>query len=186
MARAILRDDAEAEDTVQQVHLAAYLHLAQFEGRASYATWITRIAIREAIGRAASVRRRLDHDAVELELAKRPATSELPSPEEIASSRELVRLLEVALDSLPEQYRLVLMLREVERLSTAETADSLGVSEDNVRVRLHRARGLLRDALWQEVGSSAEEAFGFAGERCARTVTRVMREIESVRRLARD
>jgi RNA polymerase sigma-70 factor (ECF subfamily) len=157
-----LRDDAEAEDTVQQVHLAAFLHLEQFEGRASYATWITRIAIREAIGRRASVRRRLDHATAELELAERPVASEL------------------------ETYRLVLMLREVERLSTTETAESIGVSEDNVRVRLHRARVLLREALWQQIGSSGDEAFSFAGERCARTVARVMCEIESVRRLACD
>jgi RNA polymerase sigma-70 factor, ECF subfamily len=185
VARAILRDDAEAEDTVQQVHLAAYLHLAQFQGRSSYATWITRIAIREAIGRAAS-RRRHDHDAVELQQSELPAESELTSPEEIASRRELVQLLEAALDSLPEHYRLVLMLREVERLSTAETADALGMSEENVRVRVHRARGLLKDAFWQQIGSGAEEAFSFGGERCARTLARVMREIESVQRRACD
>jgi len=186
VARAILRDDTEAEDTVQQVHLAAYLHLEQFEGRASYATWITRIAIREALGRAASVRRRLDHGAVDVERAEERVRSELPSPEELASSRELVELLEAALDALPEAYRLVFMLREVERLSTAETADCLGMSEDNVRVRLHRARGLLRTELWRQIGTSSEEAFAFAGERCARTVARVMRDIESIRRLARD
>lgn len=183
VARAILRDDAEAEDVMQDAYVRAYTHLAQFGGRSQFATWLTRIAIHEALAR---VQRRKKTDQLganewndgegEMNI---PATA--LNPEEQLSASELGRALESAILSIPEQYRLVLMMRDVEQLSTTETASALDLSEENVKVRLHRARAMVRKNLFAQAGSEAPRAFGFMGERCDRVVARVMERIGSER-----
>jgi RNA polymerase sigma-70 factor (ECF subfamily) len=178
-ARAILRDDADAEDAVQQAYLAAYSHLNQFAGTAQFSTWLTRIAIREALGKLRSRKRRgeVDLEGQKEEMFMSDETGD--SPESHAARRELAGVLETAVDALPEIYRIVFMMREIEQLSTAETADVLELSEEAVKVRLHRARGMLRDGLLAKVDRSLSGTFPFMGERCDRIVANVMARLLS-------
>jgi RNA polymerase sigma-70 factor (ECF subfamily) len=170
----ILRDRDEAEDVLQDAYVRAYQHLSQFEGRASFSTWLTRIAVHEALARLRSRSRMLqlgtETDEEDIPVDSMPASVD---PEETTSRAELARLLEHSLMNLPEQYRTVLMLRDVEELSTSETAEALGLTEENVKVRLHRGRSLLRRDLLERVGTTAREAFPFMGQRCDRVVHRV-------------
>jgi RNA polymerase sigma-70 factor (ECF subfamily) len=176
-ARSILRDDAEAEDAVQQAYLAAYTHLEQFAGTARFSTWLTRIVIREALGRLRSRKRRgeVEFDGEQEETMMKDEPDD--SPEQHAERRELVGVLERAVDALPEIYRVVFMMREVEQLSTLETAEVLELSEEAVKVRLHRARAMLRDSLFAEVDHSLERTFPFLGPRCDRIVAAVMAKL---------
>jgi RNA polymerase sigma-70 factor (ECF subfamily) len=174
-ALAILRDRDEAEDVVQQAYINAYSHLAQFESRSSFATWLTRIAVYEAYAR---LRKRPPEDAIEEgegELAD-PVSID---PERGAINKELRETLEAEIGSLPETYRVAFMLREVEGLSTAETAELLGVSEDVVKTRLHRARERLRAGLFDRAGLTRSDVFTFLGARCDRLVASVFEAIAS-------
>jgi RNA polymerase sigma-70 factor, ECF subfamily len=176
-ARAILQDDAEAEDAVQQAYLDAYRHLNQFEGRAQFSTWLTRIALNEALAR----RRRGGRQTTNSDHARAQATaSPSPDPERQAYGKELSVLLESALAGLPDGYRSVFMLREHDGLSTAETARRLRISEATVKTRLHRAKGLLQRQLH---AVTPAEAFSFDGARCDRLVAGVIRRLACVRRL---
>jgi RNA polymerase sigma-70 factor, ECF subfamily len=179
-ARAILRNDADAEDAVQQAYLAAYAHLDQFAGTARFSTWLTRIAIREALGRLRTRKRRgeVEFDGGAEETMTNDDASD-DSPETRAQRRELGGILEAAVDALPEIYRVVFMMREVEQLSTQETADVLELSEDAVKVRLHRARGMLRDGLFAQVDQSLHETFPFLGARCDRIVAAVLAKLHA-------
>ena len=173
LVRAILRDDSEAEDVMQDAYVRAYQHLAQFENRAPFAAWLSRIAVHEALAR---LRRRQRTDQLDpAEDAEYPmhVTDSSLNPEERASHAEFARMLEDAILALPPDYRTVLMLRDVEELSTAETAAALSISEANVKVRLLRGRAKLRRKLFERVGSSAASAFPFMGERCDRVVAGV-------------
>ena len=165
VARAILKDESEAEDVVQQAHLSAYLHLNQFQGRSKFSTWLGRIARREAVARLRARRRTAEPAPVE-ELPL-PAP-ERASPEEAASRNELTKVLESAIDALPHPYRAAVVLRYVEDLDTDEAAEWLGVSEGNLRVLLHRARLLLRERIVEQLRATADELFAFGGERCRR------------------
>ena len=169
--RAILEDDAETEDVVQQAYLNAYRHLDQFEGRAQFSTWLTRIAVYEALAR----RRRAGGTPTSSEhrLAEAVA-SRSPDPERQAYVKELSVLLESALAGLPDGYRSVFMLREVDGLSTAETARHLRISEATVKTRLHRAKGLMQRRLHAVTPAGA---FSFDGARCDRLVAGVMRRL---------
>ncbi len=166
-ARAILRRDDEAEDVVQQAWVAAFENLEQFRHESSFATWLTRIAVNEALGRLRRSNRRGDLALVELHDESAMAT-EHPSPEEDVAAREMGVLLERRIDALPDLYRVVFMLREVEELGTADTAACLGLTEETVRVRLHRARHMLQESLTESLGAAAGRTFRFAGERCDR------------------
>lgn len=173
--RSILRDeDGEVEEAMQQAYVSAWLHLGQFTGGARFSTWLTRIAINEALARRRKERRfvALDGGSIAEE-----APSGAPGPEEQVARRELVALVERAIDSLPEAGRSVLVLREVEGLSTAETAEILGVSEDAVKQRLHRARELLRARLDEEAEGALAAAWSFEAPRCDRVVRAVMERI---------
>lgn len=176
--RSLLRDEGEIEDAMQATYVQAYSKLASFRADARFSTWLTRIAINEALGR---LRRNRRHPAVSLAVIEEPAMPSLgpanETPEYNASRHELVGLLERAVDSLSEPYRLVFMLREIEGLDTAETALALNVSEEVVKTRLLRARGALRGWLEKLVGSAGGEAFGFHAPRCDRVVARVMGQI---------
>lgn len=174
VVRAILRDDAETEDVVQDAYVRAYQHLSQFENRAPFSTWLARIAIHEAFAR---IRRRnrfepLDSANYDGVSSVNPINSPL-DPEQSTSRSEITRLLEEAVLALPEQYRTVLMLRDVEEMSIAETAAALSITEVNVKVRLHRGRALVRKHLFARAGATAKAAFPFMGARCDRVVERV-------------
>lgn len=176
-ARSILRDDAECEDVMQETYVSAFAHLAQFAGRAKFSTWLTRIAVNEAIKRA-SARGRVDLLEMEEFEGEDGAMPEFrstsPSPEADASRGELSGLLEEAILALPLPYRTVVMLRDLEEMNTAETAEALSLSDNNVRIRLHRAHQLLRAQLLARVGASSAKAFGFHASRCDRVVQAVL------------
>ena len=176
-ARSIVRDEAEAEDVMQQAYVNAFTHLRQFNGSARFSTWLTRIAINEALSR---VRRLGRYEAFDEELSKvEPFMSRTPAdnPERQAFSHELAGLLEWAIDRLPNGMREVFVLREIEGLSTAEVADCLGVSEDVVKTRLSRGRAQLRQRLTERTGAAAAEAFRFYRPRCDRVVATVLARI---------
>jgi len=179
VAYSILRDAAEAEDVMQDAYVRAYEHLSQFAGRARFSTWLTRIAVHEGLARLEK-RKRLDSfdDVGE---PQEYAESNAPSPEEEVSQMETRALIEQVILSLPEAYRIVVTLREVEQMSTADTAAALGLSEENVKVRLHRARNLMREELYAKLGASAPQAFPFMGERCDSMVSRVLARISGAR-----
>jgi RNA polymerase sigma-70 factor (ECF subfamily) len=180
VARAILHDDAEAEDVMQDAYVRAYQHLDQFAGRAAFSTWLTRIAVHEALSRLRSRHRnqqlQLEGDGWDGEPYMNVVETS-PDPEESASRAELSQLLEEAVLGLPEQYRAVIMLRDVEGLSTAETAAALELTEDNVKVRLHRGRAMARGWIFERVGAKAKNAFPFMGVRCDRVVRVVLKRL---------
>lgn len=169
--RSILRDEGEAEDAMQQAWLQAYLHLGEFEGTAAFSTWLVRIAANEALQR---LRRRTRLAPVADGEGEETMDGRSEDPEERAAAREAVRLLERAVDRLPDHYRTVFVLRDVEGLSTTETAAALDIGEEAAKVRLHRARAMLRSALADVVGRAAGEAFQFLAPRCNRMVDAVM------------
>jgi RNA polymerase sigma-70 factor, ECF subfamily len=175
VARAILRDDAEAEDVMQDAYVRAYQHLDQFEGRALFSTWLTRIAVHEALARLRSRNRTGQLEQTEDDGEFRMDVLETsPDPEQNASRAELGHLLEEAVLRLPEQYRAVVMLRDIEELSTTETAAALDLTEPNVKVRLHRGRAMARGWLFDKIGANAKTAFPFMGVRCDRVVQSVL------------
>jgi RNA polymerase sigma-70 factor (ECF subfamily) len=174
--RAILRDESEVEDAMQQAYLRAYSHLGEFEGHSAFSTWLVRIAVNEALGRVRSEARFAVVDEVP-EPEEVFMSESVGSPELRASAREAVALVEQNIDALPVSYRSVFMLRDVEELSTAEVAEILGITEESVRVRLHRAHLSLRDALFARVKASAREAFPFLAPRCDRIVAGVLGRI---------
>jgi RNA polymerase sigma-70 factor (ECF subfamily) len=179
VARAILKDEDEAEDVMQQAYVNAYTHLHQFEERARFGTWLTRIAVHEALarlrrrGRLEEVDAMPEFDKETMELL----TSKDPSPEDQARCRELRGILESSFDAIPEIYRSVFLLREVEGLSTMEAAGCLRISEDTVKTRLHRARGLLRQELFERAGLTAAELFPLHLSRCDRVVAAVFAQL---------
>ena len=178
--RAILRDDSETEDVMQETYVRAYEHLAQFAGRAQFSTWLTRIAVNEAIKRLRARGRLnpLERDAAEGEEQMMPAFQQpAATPESNASLNELGALLEKAILGLPDAYRAIVMLRDIEDMSTADTAEALSLSEANVKVRLHRAHEMLRDELFTMMRSASGEAFGFHASRCDRVVSAVMARV---------
>lgn len=180
VARAIVRDDGEAEDIMQEAYVRAYEHLDQFAGRAQFATWLTRIAIHEALAR---VRRRNRVEQIGANESGGETEMDVPAnnlnPEQQTSVGELGKALENAILAIPDEYRLVLMMRDVEQLSTTETAAALDLTEVNVKVRLHRARAMVRKQLFAQAGTEAPAAFGFMGARCDRVVRDVMQRIQT-------
>src|SRR5688572_3785566 len=176
-ARSIVRDEQEAEDVMQQAYVNAFTCLRQFNGSAQFSTWLTRIAINEALAR---VRRRGRYEALDDELSNvEPFMSSNPAqnPERQAFAGELRGLLEWAIDALPDGMREVFVLREVEGLSTSEVAECLGVSDDVVKTRLSRGRAMLRRLLMERTGATAPEAFRFYRPRCDRVVAQVLARI---------
>jgi RNA polymerase sigma-70 factor (ECF subfamily) len=170
--RAVLRgDSADVEDAMQQSYLQAYRSLAGFQGASSFATWLTRIALNVALG---IVRRQRVAADLAPEVGEMTGGARDEGPEAGVARREAAELLERAVGRLGDEHRVVFMLREVEQLSTAETAEALDLTEENVKVRLHRARLALRELLTDEVGASAPQAFTFLAPRCDRVVNAVL------------
>jgi len=182
-ARAILRDDAEAEDALQEAYLQAYRSLASFRGDAQLSTWLARIVANEALQRLRKQSRRAE--IVPLQSAAAPEVEYVmdsdsdKTPHSSAERAELRHLLESQIDALPEAYRTVFMLRAVEELSVEETAAVLELPPATVRTRLFRARSMLREALAQRIDVACEDAFSFAGERCDRVVAAVLGRLNS-------
>jgi len=177
-ARAIVKDESEAEDVMQQAYVNAYSHLQQFDGRSQFSTWLTRIAIHEALAR---VRRRGRYTDMESEhestLSLAPSMATSMDPERLASSRELGALMESAIDRLPDGAREVFVLRMVEGMSTDEVATALDVSEAVVKTRLSRARAALRRDLSAQTEAVASSTFRFLRPRCDRVVAAVLARI---------
>jgi RNA polymerase sigma-70 factor (ECF subfamily) len=180
VARAILRNDGEAEDVMQDAYVRAYEHLDQFAAKAKFSTWLTRIAVHEALSR-----QRRGNRYQELEpMSEREGdpmdrfASLAPDPEQQASNSEVRRLLEEAVEKLPDAYRTIFILRDIEEMSTTDAADVLEITEDNVKVRLHRARALLRKSLYARAGVERKEAFNFHALRCDRVVKNVFERIQ--------
>ncbi|HEV7784118.1 MAG TPA: RNA polymerase sigma factor [Thermoanaerobaculia bacterium] len=179
VARGIVGDDHEAEDVVQDAYVRAFHHLDQFAERARFATWLTRIAVYEAMARSRRRGRIVEIDAMpEVRKESIPSlrSAEL-DPEQRAIQRDLRTILEAAIDDMPTPYRLVLMLRDVEGLSTAATAECLDLEIPAVKTRLHRARGLLRRRIAEQATTACREAFAFEGGRCDRVVEAVLARI---------
>jgi len=186
VARAILRDDSEAEDVTQQAFVNAYRHLDQFAGLALFSTWLTRIAVHEASARARRRGRFVAEETVDdrhgntMDRLKSPG----PDPERQAFTGELRALLESAIEGLPDHYRAVFVMRAVEGMTTAESAECLDITEETAKTRLHRARLLLRDTLYERAGIEDAAAFSFEAPRCDRVVAAVLDQIDAIDRAA--
>jgi RNA polymerase sigma-70 factor (ECF subfamily) len=175
-ARAILRDDGEAEDVMQDAYVRAYAHLHDFEGRAHFSTWLTRIAVHEAFARVRRARRFRPVDSQTEETQSVPTAPHF-NPEGQASDGEMRTLLERAIDALPDEFRSVFVLRAVEEMSGAETAECLGIPEETVKTRLFRARARLQETLLEALEPAAPHAYEFHLSRCDRVVAAVMARI---------
>ena len=180
VARAILRNDGEAEEVMQDAYVRAYEHLDQFAGRAKFSTWLTRIAVHEALARQHRGNRYQELESMaEQEGDPMDRVASLaPNPEQQTANSEIGRLLEEAIEKLPDAYRTILMLRDVEEMSTADAAEVLEITEENVKVRLHRARALLRKSLFARAGVEKREAFNFHALRCDRVVKNVFEKLQ--------
>jgi RNA polymerase sigma-70 factor, ECF subfamily len=182
IARNILRNNADAEDAVQQAYVSAFTKLASYRGEGSLKGWLSRIVVNEALGR---IRQR--HSTIDLtELEQRPSEAHIihfpqsiphDDPERTMAQRQLIHLVEQATDNLPEAFRLVFVARVIEGMSIEETSELLGIKPETVKTRLHRARQLVRDRLESEIGPILTDAFPFAGRRCERLTETVMKRL---------
>jgi RNA polymerase sigma-70 factor, ECF subfamily len=173
LARGILPDDDEARDVVQAAYVRAYYHLEQFRGPAGFKAWLARIAVNEALGR---VRRAPTIVDAEEHAVALPDLAE-PGPENAASRGDLLRILQAAIDRLPEEFRQVFVLRGVEQLSIAETAEVLGIKPATVKTRFHRARHMLQQLLQRKLDDAARDTFPFGGQHCDAIVGTVLAQI---------
>ncbi len=182
LARAVLRDDTEAEDALQDAYVSAYRSIHHFRGDSSLATWLSRLVLNECLGRLRRSERRSKMMTVVT-----PNNQEMTDvaeddgrrPEWIVARGQMRALIEQKLDQLPEAFRLVFVSRSVEELSVEETAAVLGIPEATVRTRYFRAKGLLREALAQEIGLAERDLFDFGGARCDRIITQVLESLDS-------
>lgn len=186
-ARSILKDDAEAEDAVQEAYLLAYRAMSRFRGDAKLSTWLVRIVVNEAIARSRKRSRRaevirLDGETESGSEAVEVTMNETPSeqPEQSVLRAETRRLLEKKIDELPDAFRTVFVLRALEEMTVEEAAVALDIPEATVRTRFFRARGLLREALAREIDFAFEDAFAFAGGRCDRIVAGVLARLKDL------
>lgn len=178
-ARAILKRDDEAEDVMQDAYVRAYEHLGEFRGDAGFGTWVARIAVHEAFARLRRERR--------FSSAAPPSeepTSMLPepdrTPEQLVNDHQLRDVLEQAIDRLPDDFRAVFVLRAVEQMSGAETADCLGIPEETVKTRLHRAKLRLQDLVMTSLDANSERAYDFHLVRCDRVVSGVLKRLNAL------
>jgi RNA polymerase sigma-70 factor (ECF subfamily) len=182
LARGILRNDAEAEDVVQEAYVRAFSHLASFRGESSLATWLGRIVMNEALGRLRRERPRVDvnavdHAAMEAQIIQFPLAT-MDDPEKSMAQREIREVVEHAIDDLPEAFRIVFITRVVEGMNVDETAKILGLKPETVKTRLHRARVMLRESVERKIGPVVMAAFPFAGKRCERLTESVLKKLE--------
>jgi len=184
VARAILRNDGEAEDVVQETYVRAFTGLDQFRGDAALGTWLTRIAMNEAVGRLRRARPTVDIDTLseqrlQADIIQFPASASCDDPERKMAQGEIRHILERAIDELPDNFRMVFVARLVEGMNLEETALLLDLRVETVKTRLHRARSLLRDALEKELGPALTDTFPFGGRRCERMTETVVQRLFS-------
>ena len=182
LARGILRHDNEAEDVVQETYVRAFTHLAEFRGDSSLSTWLSRIAMNEALGRLRRERpgvelSSLPQGTLEAQIIQFPLISAAEDPEKSMAQREIRNVVEGAIDELPEAFRLVFITRVVEGMNVEETAEILDLKPETVKTRLHRARTMLRDNVEKKIGPVVMEAFPFAGRRCDRLTDAVLKRL---------
>ena len=184
IARSILKDDAEAEDALQEAYVIAYGAIGTFRSEAKLSTWLTRIVINESLGRLRKQKRDrvvipFSSESQEGQAVKEAAVSDdsNTSPEAATLRGEIRNLLERKIDELPMAFRTVFMMRELEEMTVEETAQCLEIPEATVRSRLFRAKGLLRESLAREIDVATADAFAFAGARCDRIVATVLKRI---------
>ena len=181
LARGILRNDSEAEDVVQETYVRAFTHLDSFRGDSSLATWLSRIAMNEALGRLRSQRlttewTSLPQGTIEAQIIQFPLAAQT-DPEKTMAQREIQNVVEHAIDELPEPFRLVFITRVVEGMNVEETAEILDLKPETVKTRLHRARAMLRANVERKIGPVVMEAFPFAGRRCERLTNAVLKRL---------
>jgi len=188
VARSLMRDEAEAEDALQEAYISAYLALGDFRGGAQLATWLTRIVVNECMTRLRRSARRDNiipivsapamHNAEEEDaMAQLPSQVATDTPDVALVRAEIRALLERKIDELPQDFRAVFVMRSVEELSVEETAECLGIAEATVRTRHFRARSLLRESIAQELDTAERDAFSFDGARCDRIVSRALERV---------
>jgi len=182
LARGILRNDGEAEDVVQETYVRAFTHLADFRGDSSLSTWLSRIAMNEALGRLRRERpgvelSSLPQGALEAQIIQFPLMSAADDPEKSMAQREIQHVVEGAIDELPEPFRIVFITRVLEGMNVEETAEILDLKPETVKTRLHRARAMLRDNVEKKIGPVIMEAFPFAGRRCDRLTEAVLKRL---------
>lgn len=182
VARSILRDDAEAEDVVQESYVRAFTGLDQFRGDAAFGTWITRIAMNEALGRLRRRRPTVDWESygenrTTAQVVNFPVSAASNDPEQTMAQSEIRNILERAIDDLPDAFRAVFVARLVEDMTVEETADLFGLKPETVKTRLYRARSLLQDALDKQLGPMLTSTFPFDGHRCDRMTDAVVRRV---------
>jgi RNA polymerase sigma-70 factor, ECF subfamily len=182
IARSILRNDSEAEDVVQETYVRAFTGLDMFRGDAAFGTWITRIAMNEALGRLRRRRPTVDWETYgvnrnQAEIIHFPASAASSDPEKNMAQGEIRAVLEQAIDELPDAFRAVFVARIVEGMSVEETADLFGLQPETVKTRLHRARLLLRAELDKQLGPALTSSFPFDGRRCERMTETVVHRI---------
>lgn len=186
LARSIVRDEHEAEDVVQESYVRAFSHLSEFRGESSLATWLTRITLNEAYGRLRRRRAAVNVENIEragvneAQIIPFPLWSSQADPERSMAQQQINKILERAIDALPEPFRLVLVARLVEDMSIEETAELLGLRPQTVKTRLHRARALLRGDLERRVGPLLTDVFPFDGVRCQRMADAVIARLRTV------
>jgi RNA polymerase sigma-70 factor (ECF subfamily) len=182
LARGILRNDGEAEDVVQETYVRAFTHLGEFRGDSSLSTWLSRIAMNEALGRLRRERPGVEFSSLppgtlEAQIIQFPLMSAADDPEKSMAQREIQHVVEAAIDELPEPFRIVFITRVVEGMNVEETADILDLKPETVKTRLHRARAMLRDNVEKKIGPIVMEAFPFAGRRCDRLTEAVLKRL---------
>src|SRR4051794_20936532 len=176
LARATLRDDAEAEDALQEAYLKAFRAMGQFRGDASLSTWLSRLVLNECLGRIRRHDRR--ENVIPMVRSNDQVTDacvdDSESPDAAMARAQVRNLLERKVDELPDSFRTVFVMRSVEDLSVAETATLLGIPEETVRSRHFRAKSMLRAALETQLGQAESDLFDFGGEHCDRVVAGVL------------
>lgn len=190
VARGVVVDDAEAEDIVQEAYVHAFEKLATFRGDASLLTWLTRIVLNEAYGRLRQRRLTVNVDRIEASqtdvgrVVLFPAKFGSEDPAAAAARQQVRTLIENAVDALPEPFRIVFVMREIEECTVEETAASLELRPETVKTRLHRARRLLRTALQDTLSATLSDAFPFLGPRCDRMSDAVLRRLDTAKPLS--
>ena len=178
-ARAILREDAEAEDAVQEAYVKAIRGMGGFRSDAKLSTWLTRIVVNEALERLRKAKRSAEVIPLAADINAEGEVLDTPddasaTPEALALRAEARRIMESRIDALPDSFRAVFVLRAVEEMTVEETAVALGIPEATVRTRFFRARSMLRESLSRSLDTALSDAFHFAGERCDRITEAVM------------
>src|SRR4029078_10374899 len=181
LARGLLRNDSEAEDVVREPSVRAFTHLESFRGDSSLSTWLSRITMNEALGRLRRQRPAVEIDslpqgALEAQIIQFPLAAS-DDPEKSMAQREIQRVVEHAIDELPEAFRLVFITRVIEGMNVEETAEILSLKPETVKSRLHRARTMLRDNVERKIGPVVMHAFPFAVKRCERLTDAVLKRL---------